>query len=198
MVTIYGYLCISNIEKINSQMVGIQDQGVPKSNIYVDIFTKKLRERSKYDILVSQVKKGDLLYITTLYHLGDDYETILKRWKYLTQVKEVQLIVLDFPLLNSWCQVQRMMNNSASDIILESFQYFIDIRKTDNHQRQKEGIKRAKEQGIRFGRPKTKKPELFKQVYEKWVKQELSARKAAKLLGISHVTFLNWTKEEKQ
>lgn len=197
MVNIYGYLCVSNMKKINDAIVEIEKQGVPQSNIYVDIFTKELRNRSKYNILVSRVKKGDLLYIATLYHLGDDYEIILKRWEYLTREKEVQLIVLDFPLLNSWCQIQGMMDNSVSDIILDSFQYFINIEKMNNRRKQIEGIKRAKEQGIRFGRPKTIKPKNFKEVYKKWEKQELSARKAAQLLGISHVTFLTWTKEEK-
>ena len=38
------------------------------------------------------------------------------------------------------------------------------------------------------------RPDNYQDVYHQWKQGQLSARKAAKLLGISHFTFLKWAK----
>ena len=66
-------------------------------------------------------------------------------------------------------------------------------------QRQAEGIKVAKEKGIRFGRPKRELPKEFNEVYHLWLRNEISKREAARRLNTNHNTFTNWVKrlEEK-
>ena len=64
-----------------------------------------------------------------------------------------------------------------------------------NHQRQAEGIAAARVKGVRFGRPPLERTEAFYELYEAWRKQEISARFAAKQLGIAPRTFRLWAQE---
>ena len=58
-----------------------------------------------------------------------------------------------------------------------------------------EGIKEAKEKGVRFGRPPKQPPENFLQVAQLWKKGEMSLREGAEQLDISHSTFSRWLKQ---
>nr|WP_010680995.1 hypothetical protein [Acetivibrio cellulolyticus] len=63
--------------------------------------------------------------------------------------------------------------------------------------RQEEGLAVAKIQGKHLGRPKTKTPENFKTVYEKWINKEITARAAMKELNLKPTTFYNVVKSLK-
>jgi DNA invertase Pin-like site-specific DNA recombinase len=73
--------------------------------------------------------------------------------------------------------------------------YVAETERAFNRQRQKEGIAIAKEKGVRFGRAPKAKPKIFPDIYAKWVTKELSARAAARELGVNHRTFLMWASE---
>jgi hypothetical protein len=53
----------------------------------------------------------------------------------------------------------------------------------------KEGIQRAKEKGVRLGRPTATLPKDFKYYYDKWKQKEITAVKFAKLLGVGRATL---------
>ena len=57
-----------------------------------------------------------------------------------------------------------------------------------------DGIAAAKAHGVKFGRQAMKRPDNFDDIFNKWKSGDVSARKAAKLLGVSHFTFLKWLK----
>jgi DNA invertase Pin-like site-specific DNA recombinase len=65
-----------------------------------------------------------------------------------------------------------------------------------NHQRQAEGIAAAKAKGVKFGRPVKERSELFYSLHELWKHGGISAREAARRIGISHTAFLNWVEEK--
>ena len=83
-----------------------------------------------------------------------------------------------------------------SDIVLQLLSYVAQTEREFIKQRQAEGIAAAKARGIKFGRRPLAKPPEYELVYQRWINQELSARRAASLLKTSHQTFLKWTKEE--
>ena len=60
--------------------------------------------------------------------------------------------------------------------------------------RQAEGIAAAKARGVKFGRRPKEKPPEYPAVLKAWQSGELSARAAAKCLGITHQTFQSWAK----
>lgn len=53
----------------------------------------------------------------------------------------------------------------------------------------KEGIEAAKKRGVQFGRPPKPVPKNFVQVYNRWIKKEISGETAAGLCGLSMSTF---------
>ena len=76
--------------------------------------------------------------------------------------------------------------------ILQKLSIVVKIEKEFNHQRQAEGIAAAKARGVKFGRKPIEQPKNFSEVCANWQQGKISARKAAKILGVSHNTFLKW------
>ena len=68
-------------------------------------------------------------------------------------------------------------------------------RREYRRQRQAEGIAAAKERGVKFGAQRLTLPEGFEDMARMWNEGGISARQAAKSLGINYKTFLNRAKE---
>ncbi|HIS52158.1 MAG TPA: recombinase family protein [Candidatus Onthomonas avicola] len=62
--------------------------------------------------------------------------------------------------------------------------------------RQSEGLKNARERGVRLGRPPAKRPRKFGNVYAMFCEEKISARAAAQMLNVSPGTFKRWVSEE--
>lgn len=101
------------------------------------------------------------------------------------------------PLLDTR-QGRDLTGNLIADIVLQLLSYVAQIEREFNHQRQAEGIAAAKAKGVQLGRPRKAKPLIYEDLLEKWRKKEISARQAAKQLGVTHKTFLLWTKEDQE
>lgn len=65
-------------------------------------------------------------------------------------------------------------------------------------QRQSEGLKQARERGVRLGRPPAKRPRKFASVYAMFCEQKVSARAASQMLNVSPGTFKRWVLEEQE
>lgn len=63
-------------------------------------------------------------------------------------------------------------------------------------QRQAEGIRIAKEKGVRFGRPKVVLLPNTTMIIEKYINKELTNIETAKLIGASRGTFFRLVKEK--
>lgn len=61
----------------------------------------KYFERSGYQRLLRKLKTGDSIVIKSIDRLGRNYDEILEQWRLLTKQKQVDIIVLDMPLLNT-------------------------------------------------------------------------------------------------
>lgn len=61
--------------------------------------------------------------------------------------------------------------------------------KNKKKERQKNGIKKAKDEGVTFGRPKIKEPDNFNRICDQYIRGELSASAAALLCGMGVSTF---------
>ena len=101
--------------------------------------------------------------------------------------------MLDMPLLDTH-RSKDLTGTLIADIVLQLLSYVAQTEREFIRQRQKEGIAAAKARGVRFGREAI--PELFAVQKEKWKNHQISAREAAKQLGITHSTFLRWIHEE--
>ena len=117
------------------------------------------------------------------------YEKILEQWRILTKEKQIFIIVLDMPLLDTRTH-RDLLGTLIADIVLQILSYVAQTEKEFNHQRQAEGIAAAKARGVKFGRIPLEQPPEYNKVYQEWLEGKISARNAAKLLGTNHNTFL--------
>lgn len=193
----YGYVRVSTKEQnIDRQLTAILNKGIEMNKIYIDKASGKDFNRTKYKKLIKKLKEGDELYIKSIDRLGRNYDEIIKEWNRITKEKNVDIVVLDFPLLDTRTKVNDLTGKFIADIVLQILSYVAQIERENIHQRQMEGINEAKKRGVKFGRSKIEIPKEFYNLAEKYIKNQTSLRKASKELGVSHTTFSKWLKEK--
>ena len=126
--------------------------------------------------------------------LGRNYEEILEQWRWLTKSREIAIVVLDMPLLDTR-QGRDLTGVLVADIVLQLLSYVAQTEREFNRQRQAEGIAEAKERGVRFGPDRLPMPEEFEVLAQQWWNGEVSGEHAAKSLGLSRRTFCRRAKE---
>ena len=170
----------------------MREVGVAEKNIYMDKQSGKDFDRPNYKKLVKKLKTGDLLYILSIDRLGRNYEEILLQWRIITKEKQVDVVVLDMPLLDTRKSGNDLTGTFVADLVLQILSYVAQTERENIHQRQKEGIAAAKLRGVKFGRPRKDVPERFWQLKEDWEDQKITSREAARQLSIAQDTFLRW------
>ena len=192
---IYGYIRVSTKDQNEDrQRIALLDFGVQQKNIYMDKQSGKNFERPQYQNLLRRLKQGDTLIIKSIDRLGRNYAEIIEQWRVITKDKKVDIVVLDISLLDTR-QCHDLMGTFIADLTLQILSYVAQAEREFNHQRQAEGIAAAKARGVKFGGTPKKRPVEFNVIREEWRKGKISARKAAKILGITHPTFLKWARE---
>ena len=82
-----------------------------------------------------------------------------------------------------------------ADLVLQVLSFVAEQERDNIKQRQKEGIKIAKEKGTRFGRPEIERPKNFEEEYLKWKKGEQTAKTTMEKLGLKRGKFYMFVKE---
>lgn len=192
----YGYVRVSTREQNEQrQLIALRDFGIADKRIYMDKQSGKDFERANYKRMIRKVKNGDTIVIKSIDRLGRNYDEILEQWRIITKEKQVAIVVLDMPLLDTR-QNRDLTGTLIADIVLQLLSYVAQTEREFIRQRQAEGIAAAKEQGIKFGRKPMERPANYEYLKKQWTNNEVSARSAAKQLGITHSTFLRWVNEE--
>ena len=151
--------------------------GINERDIYLDQQSGKNFERANYQLLKRVIRKGDILYIHSLDRFGRNKEEILQEWNDLTKNIEVDIVVLDMPLLDT-TQYKDSMGTFISDLVLQILSWMAEEERERIRKRQREGIDLALQNGIQFGRTPVLVSDEFKQVYRKWKDGELTAVQA--------------------
>ena len=112
----------------------------------------------------------------------------------ITKQVDADIVVIDMPLLDTR-KNKDLLGTFISDIVLQILSYVAEQERTFIKQRQKEGILVAKNNGVKFGRPKIEKPQNFDIVVNKWKNKEIKSKDAMKLLGLKANTFYNMVKD---
>ena len=198
MGVVYGYARVSTREQHEDrQLIALRQWGVEEKNIYLDKLSGKDFNRPQYRRLARKLKPGDILVVKSIDRLGRNYNEIIEQWQQLTKQKQADIVVLDMPLLDTR-QGKDLIGTLIADIVLQLLSYVAQTEREFIRMRQEEGIAAAKERGVRFGPKPKDKPEMFESCKERWERGEISARKAAQMLQVSHNTFLKWVKEERK
>ena len=191
----YGYIRVSSREQNEDrQRIAMQNFGIPESRIILDKQSGKDFERLGYKRLMRKLRPGDTLVVKSIDRLGRNYDEILEQWRCITKEKQVAVVVLDMPLLDTG-SARDFTGVLISDIVLQLLSYVAQTERELIHQRQAEGIAAAKARGVCFGRKPREHPRDFDAVRARWSHGELSARAAALQIGVSHKTFLTWARK---
>lgn len=197
-MAIYGYVRVSSREQNAArQLIALEAFGVERSRIYADAQSGRDFERPQYKRMIRRIRAGDILVIKSIDRLGRNYEEMLDQWRMITREKRVDIVVLDMPLLDTR-HGRDLTGMLIADIVLELLSYVAQTEREMIRSRQREGIEAAKARGVRFGPRPMEKPEGYGQCAKAWRSGEISARQAAKKLGISHKTFLRWVRTDTQ
>ena len=195
-MSIYGYVRVSTREQNEGrQIIAMKEFGVAAEHIVLDKQSGKDFDRPGYRRLMRKLKAGDTLVIKSIDRLGRNYEEILEQWRLLTKEKQVAIVVLDMPLLDTR-QGRDLTGVLIADIVLQLLSYVAQTEREFNRQRQAEGIAAAKARGVHFGRNFKERGENYGSVMAAWKRGELSDRAAARELGVAHGTFQRWRKVE--
>lgn len=186
----YAYIRVSSREQNEDrQRIAMLEYGVSEGNIFMDKQSRKDFSRPGYIYLTKKLQPEDTLVIKSIDRLGRNYNEILEQWRILTKEKQIRIVVLDMPILDT-SEGRDLMGTLISDIVLQLLSYVAETERNFIHQHQAEGIAAAKIRGVKFGRKSKKRPAIYEAVKSKWEKGELSAREAVRQLNVTHSTFL--------
>ena len=189
MADVYGYVRVSSRDQNEErQLIALQKLSVAEKNIFMDKQSGKDFDRPAYKRTVRRMKKDDLLYIKSIDRLGRNYGEILEQWQILTKEKEIDIVVLDMPLLDTR-RGKDLMGMFLSDIVLQVLSFVAENERSNIRQRQAEGIAAAKARGVRFGRPAIPYPDNFYQIHRDWRNKKITLRQAADACEMPVGTF---------
>ena len=195
---IYAYIRVSTKhQNIDRQFEEIKALGIDDKYIYIDKESGKNFDRTKYQKLIKKLKKDDLLVIKSIDRLGRNYHMILEEWARITKTIGADIKVLDMPLLDTRIEGKNLVGKFISDIVLQVLSFVAENERINIKQRQAEGIRIAKEKGVKFGRPKSTLPHNTNDILDKYINKELTNTIATQLIGVSRGTFFRLVKERK-
>lgn len=194
----YGYARVSTKnQNEDRQLIALSNFGVDPENIVIEKQSGKDYQRPLYQELIQKLQPGDILVVESLDRLGRNYEETLQQWKHLTKELNVDIVVLDMPILDTRKGDQKRNLTAAliTDIVIQLLSYVAQTEREHIRQRQAEGIAAAKQRGVHCGRVRMSIPDGFEERAEMWWKGLLPATKAARELGISPQTFTRRAEE---
>lgn len=153
---VYSYVRVSskdqNIERQNEAFENFaKEENINEYEVFVDKQSGKDFERKNYQEMISKLQEGDLLVIKSIDRLGRNYDLIIQEWTKITKTIKANIVVLDMPLLDTREKKNNLTGKFISDIVLQLLSYVAETERENIKTRQAEGIKIAKEKGIKFG-----------------------------------------------
>lgn len=192
----YGYVRVSTKEQnIDRQLVEMYTQGLNDKTIFIDKRSGKDFERDEYQKLKKKLKSGDLLIIKSIDRLGRNYDMIIDEWRTLVNDMNVDIQVLDMPLLDTRTESRNLVGKFISDIVLQILSFVAENERDNIRKRQAEGIRLAKLQGRHLGRPKYLLPTNFYEILSQYNNKQISLSEALKTLKMNKSTFYKYTKK---
>ncbi|WP_270943281.1 recombinase family protein [Romboutsia lituseburensis] len=191
---IIGYARVSGLDQVlDRQIESLKEYGCER--IYCDKSTGKNFNRPEYIKLKEMIRQGDVLVVHEFDRLGRNKKLTLKELQYFKDNK-IRLVALNLPTTQLNIN-DNVMLETINNIVIELYtmiaQQEIEIRE----KRQQEGIRVAKEKGIKFGRRKIEYPKEWKGVMELLENKTINNIKAMEILGLKKTTYYRLLKEYK-
>ena len=196
----YAYIRVSTVLQSEARQLDAlealnRSESLTIDRVFVDKLSGRDFRRPAYRAMLRRLAPGDLVVVKSLDRLGRSYPDILEQWRVITKEKGANVRVLDTPLLDT--RIGRdLVGTLIADLVLSLLSFTANQEYTLIKARTAEGIASAKARGVRFGRPPIRKDEAYERLRGDWRAGRMSARTAARELGVSHVTFLKWVRRD--
>lgn len=186
----------SKDQSVERQVAVAKEMGIPEEYVFIEKASGKDFKRPEYQLMKRMLRSGDILYIQSLDRLGRNKQMILEEWQELIQIKEIEIIVSDMPLLDTTRYKDlNGIETLISDLILQLLSYMAKDERNRIRARQKEGVEVAIRKGVKFGRRKIEMTDTFPSVYQEWKQQKITAVEAMNRVGMKRNTFYRRVKE---
>lgn len=192
-----GYIRVSSADQ-NTARQEEQMNAVGVDRVFIDKASGKDFNREQYKAMSAMLRKGDVVFVTSLDRLGRNYKDIAEQWDFITKIKEADIVVLDMDILDTR-KSNDLTGTLISDIVVKLLSYVAEKERNNIRERQAQGIAIAKAAGKYKGRqPIPISEETLKEVHTAWYKNEITTSNAIKRLGVSRNTFYRrmWEYEE--
>ena len=186
----YGYARVSTINQhLDRQIDELHKVGLLDSQIFIDKESGKDFNRTNYKKLLRKLKSGDVLYVKSIDRLGRNYNMILDEWRILTKEKDIDIVVIDMPLLDTRIEGKNLVGKFIADVVLQVLSFVAENERETMKQRQAEGIRMAKLRGVKFGRPAISTPKNFDEIVNLYLNKKVTSKQAIEMSGLSRGTF---------
>ena len=192
----FGYIRISTkTQNLARQKDALLKEGVYERDIFIDKQSGKDFSRPAYQNMIQSLQPGDEIIILDLDRLGRNYSEMAKEWNYITEEKECDIRVINYPLLSTAQEEKSLDKRFIAKLTFEILSYVAEKEREEIKRRQREGIESAKAKGVKFGRSRIPKPARFDETYERVVRREITNRQAMEELGLKANTYYAFVKE---
>ena len=121
--------------------------------------------------------------------LGRNYNTIIDEWRILTKEKNIDIVVIDMPLLDTRIEGKNLVGKFIADVVLQVLSFVVENERETMKKRQAEGIRMAKLRGVKFGRPSTPTPDDFDNIVKLYKEKKITVLNAIEMSGLTRGTF---------
>ena len=192
----FGYIRVSSKDQNEARQVSAMlNFGIPQRDIYIDKQSGKDFNREQYQLMINNIRTGDLVVFLSLDRMGRNYTEIKEQWSYITNTLGADIKILDMELLDTRCDESSLDRKFMCDLILQILAYVAEKERLNIKSRQMQGIREAQLRNVRFGRPKATKPENWDEVIIKWQNNAITAKEAMAMLNLKRTTFYKLLKE---
>ena len=184
----YMYARVSTVgQNTARQLEDLKNLDIPQENVYVDKQSGKDFERTEYQRMIQNIQEGDVIYFHSIDRMGRNYDDIIENWRYITKDLKADIVILDMPLLDTTKHNDDLTGKLIGDIVLQLLSYVAQKEREMILQRQREGIKIAKEKGVY--KKKDIDMDLFTKLAQEVDKNKITVKAACDKLRISRQTW---------
>ena len=180
----YGYMMLDP-QEVDVSRQALQLDGIGGfERIFIDRFddgspAAARSERKQRQRMLMLLQPGDVVYTAAADRLADHLRDFIDVWQ-TVKTAQSELVVLEEHLDS---------RSPAGRQSLKILQKFERLEFNYHSQRKKAGIKAARDQGRRIGRPPVAVPPDFRQICRQWSEGKISGREAARLSGLRSTSF---------
>ena len=126
------------------------------------------------------MKKGDVLYVPSLNHLGNNLKEISSAWNSVVNDVKADSVVLDGEVFDT-----RNSDPDKREELCQIIEYFAQSTYKAAQKRIIEGVRAAQKRGVRVGNKKSVSDRKMMPYYERWKAGEITQKQAAQELRLT-------------